>query len=36
MDNSPILLAGMAHMVIVMMGGMLVGGWTIFHRRRRH
>jgi hypothetical protein len=34
-SNSPIMLAGMALMMIVMMGGMLVGGWTIFRRHRR-
>jgi hypothetical protein len=35
-SNSPIMLAGMALMMIVMMGGLLVGGWTIFRRHRRH
>jgi hypothetical protein len=35
-SNSSILLAGMALMMIVMVGGMLVGGWTIFRRHRRH
>jgi hypothetical protein len=35
-SNSPIMLAGMALMMLVMMGGMVVSGWTIFRRHRRH
>ncbi|HEV8560130.1 MAG TPA: hypothetical protein VGR06_27665 [Actinophytocola sp.] len=35
-SNSPIMFAGMALMMLVMMGGMLVSGWTIFRRHRRH
>jgi hypothetical protein len=35
-SNSPIMLAGMALMMIVMMGGMFVAGWMIFRRHRRH
>jgi hypothetical protein len=34
-SNSPIMLAGMALMMIVMMGGLLISGWTIY-RRHRH
>jgi hypothetical protein len=35
-SNSPIMFAGMALMMLVMMGGMLISGWTIFRRHRRH
>jgi len=35
-SNSPIMLAGMALMMTVMMGGMLVTGWRSFRRHRRH
>jgi hypothetical protein len=35
-SNSLIMLAGMTLMMIVMMGGLVLGGWTIFRRHRRH
>jgi hypothetical protein len=35
-SNSPITRAGVGLMMIVMMGGLLAGGWTIFRRHRRH
>jgi hypothetical protein len=35
-SNSLIMLAGMALMMTVMMGGLLFGGWTVFRRHRRH
>jgi hypothetical protein len=30
------MLTGMTLMMIVMMGGLLFGGWTVFRRHRRH